>query len=452
MARIFGTDGVRGVANGDLLTPEFAVRLGRAVVTVLVEEGIDRPAIAIGRDPRWSGPMLEAALVAGITGAGGDAVRLGVVPTPAVAHLTMIGDVHAGAVISASHNPVEDNGIKFFGGDGFKLSDAEEDRLEELLHVDVGADPRRPTGTRIGRLFEDPGGVGRYVEHLVAAAAIDLSGLRIVVDTANGAASQVAPQVYRHLGADVVALHADPDGANINADCGSTHPDVIREAVAAHGADIGIAHDGDADRLICADHDGVEVDGDLILAILARDMYRRGELAGGAVATTVMTNLGFRHAMADLGIDVVTTAVGDRYVLEAMRTDHLNLGGEQSGHLICLDHATTGDGILSAVRLLATMQATATPLADLRTVMTRLPQVLVNVRDVDKDALMDTDEVWLAVSEVENQLADAGRVLVRPSGTEPVVRVMVEAPATDTAQQAADRIADVIRAALPVAG
>ena len=448
MARIFGTDGVRALANGDLLTPEFAVRLGRAVVTVLVEEGVERPAIAIGRDPRWSGPMLEAALVAGITGAGGDAIRLGVVPTPAVAHLTATGDVHAGAVISASHNPVEDNGIKFFGGDGFKLTDAEEDRLEELLDETADSEPRRPTGTALGQVFEEPAGIGRYVEHLVAAAATDLSGMSVVVDAANGAASQVAPQVYRHLGADVVALHADPDGANINAGCGSTHPEVVRDAVLAHGADVGIAHDGDADRLICADHAGEEVDGDVILAILARDMHQRGALSGGAVATTVMTNLGFRQAMAGLGIDVVTTAVGDRYVLEAMRTDHLNLGGEQSGHLICLDHATTGDGVLSAVRLLATMRSTGASLAELRTVMTRLPQVLVNVRGVDKDALMDTDDVWLAVSEVENELAESGRVLVRPSGTEPVVRVMVEAPSTDQAQGAADRIAGVVTDAL----
>ena len=448
MARIFGTDGVRARANGDLLTPEFAVRLGRAVVTVLREEGVSRPAVGIGRDPRWSGPMLEAGLVAGITAAGGDAVRLGVVPTPAVAYLTATDGLHAGAVISASHNPVEDNGIKFFGGDGFKLTDAEEDRLEEILQGEDGS--ASPTGTGLGRVFENPAGVGRYVEHLVAVGDTDLAGLRIVVDTANGAASQVAPQVYRHLGADVVALHAAPDGANINAGCGSTHPEVICDAVRAHGADLGIAHDGDADRLICADHTGVEVDGDVILAILAREAHRAGSLAGGSVVTTVMTNLGFRQAMSRLGIGVGTTAVGDRYVLEAMRTEGYNLGGEQSGHLISLDHATTGDGILSAVRLLGTVRTTGQPLAELREVMTRLPQVLVNVRDVDRGGLMDADEVWLAVAEVENQLGDSGRVLVRPSGTEPVVRVMVEAPSADAAQQAADRLADVVADAVPL--
>jgi phosphoglucosamine mutase len=441
MARIFGTDGVRARANGDLLTPELALRLGRALVTVLVEEGIGRPVVAIGRDPRWSGPMLEAALVAGVTSAGGDAVTLGVLPTPGVAHLTAVGDVHAGAVISASHNAVEDNGIKFFGADGFKLTDAEEDRLEELLHGDGDGnrrtDARRPVGTGIGRVLEEPAGVGRYVEHLVSAAATDLSGLKVVVDTANGAASQVAPQVYRHLGADVVALHATPDGANINAGCGSTHPEVVRDAVVAH-------------RLICAGHDGTEVDGDVILAILARDAQERGGLTGDAVATTVMTNLGFHQAMERLGIRVVTTAVGDRYVLEAMRTDGLNLGGEQSGHLIQLDHATTGDGILSAVALLGIVRRTGTPLAELGGVMVRLPQVLVNVRDVDRESLMEADAVWLAVAEVENRLAERGRVLVRPSGTEPVVRVMVEAPTTDEAQQAADHIASVVADAVPL--
>ena len=456
MARIFGTDGVRALANGDLLTPEFALRLGRAVVTVLAEEGVDQPAVAIGRDPRWSGPMLEAALAAGITSAGGDAILLGMLPTPAVAHLTATGDLHAGAVISASHNSVEDNGIKFFGADGFKLTDAEEDRLEEILRGEAeaadGQAARRPTGTRIGRIFEEPAGIGRYVEHVVEAAPTHLQGLRIVVDAANGAASEVGPQVYRHLGADVVALHASPDGANINADCGSTHPEAMCRAVVEHGADIGIAHDGDADRLICADHTGAEVDGDVILAILARDAQRRGVLANDAVATTVMTNLGFRQAMDDLGIKVVTTAVGDRYVLEAMRTDGLTLGGEQSGHLISLDHATTGDGILSAVRLLATMRHTGASLADLRTVMTRLPQVLVNVRDVDRDALMDADRVWMAVSETENRLGNDGRVLVRPSGTEPVVRVMVEAPTTEEAQDTADHLAGVVADTIPLAG
>jgi phosphoglucosamine mutase len=442
--RIFGTDGVRGEANTDL-TPELAVRLGRAIVTVLREEGVERPAITIGRDPRWSGDMLQAALTAGVTSAGGDAIDLGVVPTPAVAHLTATSDAHAGAVISASHNPVQDNGIKFFGRDGFKLSDAEEDRLEELLHEPNGA---RPVATGVGRRYEDVAAVGRYVDHLVAAADADLTGMRIVVDGANGAASTVAPQVYRHLGAEVVAINVDPDGANINAGCGSTHPEVVVAATVAHGADIGIAHDGDADRLICAAADGTEVDGDVILAILAKDLHDHGGLPQNAVATTVMTNLGFRQAMDRLGIRVVTTKVGDRYVLEAMRAEGLNLGGEQSGHLITLDHATTGDGILSAVRLLTAMRRNGATLLDLAAVMTRLPQVLVNVPRVDRAGLDGCDEVWAVVRDVEAELGDGGRVLVRPSGTEPLIRVMCEAPTADAAQSAADRIAAVVARAL----
>lgn len=448
MGRVFGTDGVRALANGDVLTPELALRLGRAVVAVLTEEGVSRPAIAVGRDPRWSGDMLEAALMAGITSAGGDVVRLGVLPTPGVAHHAATADVHAGAVLSASHNPIEDNGIKFFGGDGFKLTDAEEDRLEELLTG--GGQLPRPTGIGIGRVHEEPGAVGRYVEHLVEAADTDLSGIRVVVDAANGSASRVAPQVYRHLGADVVAVHAEPDGRNINDGCGSTHPEAVTAAVLEHGADVGIAHDGDADRLVAADHVGSEVDGDVVLAILARDLQQRGLLVADTVVTTVMTNLGFRRAMGELGIEVVTTKVGDRYVLEAMRADGLVLGGEQSGHLISLDLATTGDGILSAVRLLSTMRRTGAALADLRTVMTRLPQVLVNVRDVDRDALRDAAAVETAVADLEAKLGDEGRVLVRPSGTEPVIRVMVEAPTTEIAQDAADRIAAVVADQVPL--
>ncbi len=441
MERIFGTDGIRAQANS-VVSPELALRLGRAVVSVLVEEGHTRPEVVVGRDPRWSGEMLEAALVAGITSAGGTAVVAGVLPTPAIAHLTATTDAAAGAVISASHNPVGDNGVKFFGGDGFKLSDAEEDRLEELLHEDLGP---RPVGTSIGRVLYVADAIGRYVEHVVASAdGVSLSGLSIVVDCANGAASQIAPQVYRHLGARVVSIFDAPDGGNINDGCGSTHPDVVQAAVREHGADIGIAHDGDADRLICADAAGAEVDGDVILAVLAQDAHQRGALAGDAVATTVMTNLGFHHAMSSHGIDVVTTQVGDRYVLQAMRERQLALGGEQSGHLIALDHATTGDGILSAVQLLTTMARREASLADLAGVMTRLPQVLVNVADVDKARLDDADDVWAVVKDVEAGLDGSGRVLVRRSGTEQLVRVMVEAPTEQDARSAADRIAAAV--------
>jgi phosphoglucosamine mutase len=446
LGRIFGTDGVRGRANAEL-TPELALGLGRALVTVLHEEGTRRPSVLIGRDPRWSGEMLDAALTAGITSAGGDAVSVGVLPTPAVAHLTKRSSAAAGAMISASHNPVGDNGIKFFGPDGYKLSDAEEDRLEQIMTEDAG---RRPRGTDVGRRLRDPAAVARYIEHLSGIVDVDLTGLRIVVDGANGAASSVAPQVYRQLGAEVVEIHCRPDGANINEDCGSTHPEAVCDAVVELGADAGISHDGDADRLIAATHEGVEVDGDVILAVLAREMHHHGTLRGDAVATTVMTNLGFKQAMHALGVDVVETKVGDRYVLEAMLERDLNLGGEPSGHLISLDHATTGDGILSAVRLLSTVRSTGASLKELATVMTRLPQVLVNVEGVDRSGLDDAEAVWEVVRAEEERLGTDGRVLLRPSGTEPVIRVMAEAPSEEDAQAVVDRISDAVRDHLTV--
>ena len=446
MGKIFGTDGVRGVANVDL-TPEMVMDLGRALVTVLHEGGDRRPSILVGRDPRWSGEMIESALVAGITAAGGDAIAVGVLPTPGVAHLTARSSAAAGAIISASHNPVGDNGIKFFGPQGYKLSDDEEARLEQIV---TERSDLRPTGVRIGRRLTDPAGPARYVEHLASIADVDLSGLKIVVDGANGAASNVAPQVYRQLGADVVAIHCKPDGANINADCGSTYPQVVCQAVVEHSADAGVSHDGDADRVIAATHQGAEVDGDVILAILARQMHHHGTLNGDAVVTTVMTNLGFKRAMSALGIEVVETAVGDRYVLEAMRERSLNLGGEQSGHLIDLDHSTTGDGILTAVRLLSVVRSTGATLEELGKVMDRLPQVLINVRDVDRARLPDAEPVWAAVRAEEERLADGGRVLLRPSGTEAIVRVMVEAESHDDAQASADRIADAVRDHLTV--
>jgi phosphoglucosamine mutase len=441
VGRIFGTDGIRGRANEDL-TPELALALGRALVTVLTEEGSKRPSVLIGRDPRWSGEMLDAALTAGITSAGGDAISVGVLPTPAVAHLTNHSSAAAGAMISASHNPVGDNGIKFFGPEGFKLTDDEEDRLEQVMDADAG---RRPRGTDIGRRLRDPAAVARYIEFVTSIVDVDLTGLRVVVDGANGAASSVAPQVYRQLGAEVVEINCRPDGANINEDAGSTHPEAICRAVVEHNADAGISHDGDADRLIAATHEGVEVDGDVILAVLAREMHHHGTLEGDAVATTVMTNLGFKQAMHRLGVEVVETKVGDRYVLEAMRERGLNLGGEPSGHLISLDHATTGDGILSAVRLLSIVRSTGSSLKELATVMTRLPQVLVNVDGVDRERLSDTDEVWEVVREEEARLGDEGRVLLRPSGTEPVIRVMAEAPTEQDAQATVDRISDAVR-------
>lgn len=444
MGRIFGTDGTRGQANVDQ-TPELALALGRALVTILADEGQARPSVIIGRDPRWSGEMLEAALIAGITSAGGDAVTVGVAPTPAIAHLAASSPADAGVVISASHNPMGDNGIKFFGADGYKLSAHHEAQLEQLVHRNDG---RRPTGAGIGRVHAEPAAINRYVDHVVDAADTDLAGMRIVVDGANGAASTVGPEVYRRLGAEVITIHCHPDGRNINDDAGSTHPTEICRAVVEHGADAGISHDGDADRLIASTDRGIEVDGDLILAILAREMHQRRTLKQGTVATTVMTNLGFRHAMRALGIEVVETAVGDRYVLEAMLARGLNLGGEQSGHLIDLDHATTGDGILSAVRLLSVIRSTGASLTDLSGVFTRLPQVLVNVQGVDKAQLAATEAIWEVVHAEEARLGNGGRILVRASGTEPLVRVMAEASTSEDAQQTVDRIADAVRAHL----
>ena len=444
MTVTFGTDGVRGLANVEV-SPQLALALGRAVVTVLAEEGHARPSVLVGRDPRWSGEMLEAALVAGITSAGGDAVTVGVLPTAAVAHLTAGGDAAAGVMISASHNAMPDNGLKVFGGDGFKLTDDEEARLEELLATDPD---RYPTGVAVGRRRHDASGVSRYVADVVAEADVDLHGLHLVVDGANGAAASVAPMVYRQLGAKVTVIGGVPDPELINDGVGSTHPEVVCEAVVEHGADLGVTHDGDADRLLAAAADGTEVDGDVVLAILARDAQQEGVLAGDAVATTVMTNMGFHQAMERLGIGVVTTAVGDRYVLEAMRRDRLVLGGEQSGHLIQLDRCTTGDGLRSAVRLLRAMRRADATLLDLAEVMRRLPQVLVNVPDVDKDRLEDSEVVADAIAAVEGDLGGEGRVLVRSSGTEPLVRVMVEAPTEDGARDAAERIADAVRADL----
>jgi phosphoglucosamine mutase len=440
MGQLFGTDGVRGVANTEL-TPELAVGMGRAVVRTLREEGIDRPVIAVGRDPRASGEMLEAALTAGICSAGGDVIPLGVLPTPGVAYLTSRLGAHSGAMISASHNPVEDNGLKFFGATGYKLTDAEEERIEELLQL---VDDDRPTGTAIGRVRTAEGSLEDYIDHLVAAAGEQrLDGLRVVVDCAHGAATTVAPVVLRRLGADVVPICAEPDGTNINAGCGSTHPEVVQAAVLEHGADVGLAHDGDADRLIAVDADGGIVDGDAILAILAERYHRDRGL--GTVVTTVMTNLGFTRAMEQLGIAVEQTKVGDRYVLEAMLAGGHPLGGEQSGHLILTDHSTTGDGVLSAVVLLTTVAGSGKPLAELAAVMQRMPQVLVNVKGVDKDGLPHADALWAAVRDEESQLDGAGRVLLRASGTEPLVRVMVEADTQERAAEVADRLAAATR-------
>jgi phosphoglucosamine mutase len=453
--KLFGTDGVRGLANADL-TPELALALGRAAVGVLRAEGHgatptggprDQPAVVVGRDPRASGVLLESALVAGILSAGGHVLAAGVVPTPAVAFLTRHYGAAAGAVISASHNAMPDNGIKFFGPEGFKLPDAVEERIEAAVGVaDQGAP--RPVGGQVGGLRRTANdAVEAYLAHLLDGIP-DLGGLEVVVDCANGSAAEIAPEAYRRAGAKVTAVAADPDGHNINDGVGSTHPEHAQAALARTGAAVGLAHDGDADRLLAVDERGQLVDGDVILAIAALDARDRGELPSGTVVTTVMTNLGFRQAMAEHGIRVEQTAVGDRYVLEAMLAGGHTLGGEQSGHLIFLDRATTGDGLLTGLRLLAVMARTGRPLSELARVMRRLPQVLVNVRVADRRALDGAATVWHAVANEEARLGDGGRVLVRPSGTEALVRVMVEAATEPEARATADRLAAVVASEL----
>ncbi|HEU0089839.1 MAG TPA: phosphoglucosamine mutase [Pseudonocardiaceae bacterium] len=442
MTRLFGTDGVRGLANADL-TPELALGLSAAAARVLAEHDLGhRPVAVVGRDPRASGEMLEAAVTAGLTSAGADVLRVGVVPTPAVAHLVSALSADLGVMISASHNPMPDNGIKLFSAGGHKLPDAVEDEISAR----VGAGGERPTGARIGRMRDVPQAVEGYLDHLLAATPHPLDGIRLVVDCANGAASALAPQAYQRAGADVVTLHAEPNGVNINDGCGSTHLDQVRKAVLEHGATLGIAHDGDADRCLAVDAAGEVVDGDQIMAVLALAMREAGELVADTVVATVMSNLGLHLAMRAQRIRVQTTAVGDRYVLEALTAGGYSLGGEQSGHLILPGYATTGDGLLTALRLMARMAATGRALAELAGVLTRLPQVLLNVAVTDRSAVAAAPAVAEAIAVAQAELGETGRVLLRPSGTEPVVRVMVEAPTQAEAETVARRIAAVVAA------
>jgi len=444
MERLFGTDGVRGLANRDL-TAESALALAVTAAHVLIERRRTgaRARAVVGRDPRASGEFLEAAVVAGLASAGVDVVRVGVLPTPGVAHLTDALGADLGVMLSASHNPMPDNGVKFFDARGFKLPDAVEDEIEARLCESWS----RPTGAGVGRVYDDPAAVQRYTEHLLGTLPCPLDGLRVVVDCANGAASAVAPEVLRKAGADVVAIGAEPTGLNINADIGCTHPQALMAAVRTSGADVGIGHDGDADRCLAVDGDGRLVDGDPILAICALAAREQGRLPGAAVVSTVMANLGFRHAMAAHGIRVVETPVGDRYVIEAMRKEGIALGGEQSGHLVFLEHATTGDGVLTALQLLGRMAGTGRSMAELAAVMTRLPQVLVNVAVTDAAVAARSPGLAAAAAAVAAELGDDGRVLVRPSGTEAVVRVMVEAVSEERARSAADRLAAAVEAA-----
>lgn len=444
MPRLFGTDGVRGLANGELLTPEFAVGVCASAARTLSNGSGRRPLAVVGRDPRASGEMLEAAVVAGLTSAGADAIRVGVLPTPGVAHLVAETGADLGVMISASHNPMPDNGIKLFAAGGHKLPDDVEDAIEQQFAEGLGA---RPTGDGIGRVWDAPDATDVYVAHLLSAAPGSLSGLRVVVDCAHGAAALAAPEAYRQAGADVIALHAEPDGLNINDGVGSTHLDLLRSAVLEHGADLGIAHDGDADRCLAVDATGAVVDGDRIMAVLALAMREAGELAHDTLVATVMSNLGLHIAMREAGITLDTTKVGDRYVLERLREGGFTLGGEQSGHVVLPGHATTGDGLLTALQLMSRVAQTGTPLAELASVVTVLPQVLRNVPVADKDAVAASADVAEAVAKAEAELGDTGRVLLRPSGTEQLVRVMVEAPSEDEADAVAGRLAGIVAAA-----
>ncbi len=441
--RLFGTDGVRGVANQEL-TAELALELAVAAAHVLGEAGAfegHRPLAVVGRDPRASGEFLEAAVVAGLASAGVDVLRLGVLPTPAVAYLTADLKADLGVMLSASHNPMPDNGIKFFARGGHKLADELEDAIEARLLEEW----QRPIGAGVGRVHDYPEATDRYVDYVVSTVPNRLDGLKVVVDCANGAASFAAPEALRRAGATVIAIGSEPDGLNINEACGSTHLDLLSAAVVANGADVGVAHDGDADRCLAVAADGSVIDGDQILAILSIAMNESGRLAQGTVVATVMSNLGFRLGMEAAGIKVVETAVGDRYVLEAMRADGYTVGGEQSGHVILLDYATTGDGILTALQLLARITQTKQSLIELAAVMHRLPQVLINVTDVDRTRAETDAELLAAVERASIDLGASGRILLRPSGTEPVVRVMVEAATRDKADAVAGELARVVR-------
>lgn len=484
MPRLFGTDGVRGLANADL-TPELALGLATSAARVLTAppwsqltesdlarrasarraaaelvaeadgprpetpspeeaDGLprfgDRPFAVLGRDPRASGEMLQAAVAAGLASAGIDVVQLGVLPTPAVAFLTADLGADLGIVISASHNAMPDNGIKIFGPGGRKLSDEAEDAIE----AGIGGVTGLPTGAGVGRIRTVPQTTRRYLDHLLLSTPHPLDGLRVVVDCANGAAFSVAPEAYRRAGAEVIVIAGSPDGWNINAGVGSTHMDGLRQAVVEHRADLGIAHDGDADRCLAVAADGSLVDGDAILALLAMGLKDRGELAGDTVVTTVMANLGFHLAMSKAGIAVKTSAVGDRYVLAEMQAGGYCLGGEQSGHIILSQMATTGDGLLTALHLMSILASTGKPLAELAAQIPRFPQVLVNVTVADKHRAMQATSVQQAVAAAQERLGEGGRVLLRPSGTEPFIRVMVEAEAEDAARAIADTLAETV--------
>jgi phosphoglucosamine mutase len=426
MKKLFGTDGVRGVANVYPMTTEMAMQIGRAAAYIF-KDGHRRHRIVIGKDTRLSGYMLENALSAGINSMGVDVLLVGPLPTPGIANITSSMRADAGVVISASHNPFQDNGIKFFSRDGFKLPDEMELRIEELI-FSKKIDSLRPTATEVGKAYRIDDAIGRYVVFLKSTfpKELDLTGLKIVLDCANGAAYKVAPAVFEELGAEVVAVGVKPNGTNINAGCGSLHPEVISKAVREHNANLGIALDGDADRVIFVDEHGNEVDGDRIMAICAIDLLKQKKLRKNTVVATVMSNMGLDIAIKKAGGKVIKTAVGDRYVVEEMRRYGYNLGGEQSGHMIFLDHNTTGDGTLTALQVLAVMGRLGRSLSELAEVMTPLPQVLVNVKVAEKRDIMTIPEIASLVRDIEEKVRDEGRILIRYSGTEPLLRIMIE--------------------------
>lgn len=441
MGILFGTDGVRGIANIEL-TPEMAFDLGRAGSFVLAQQDSNtRPRIMVGKDTRVSGDMLEAALLAGICSTGADALTLGIIPTPAVAYLTQQYNASCGVVISASHNPVQDNGIKFFGPNGYKLPDETEAQIEKLVLAGT-RDLARPAGADVGRIYDVAEATNRYLAFLSSCCTQqqDMSNLTVVLDCANGASYQAAPRIWESLGAKVIAINDQPNGININERCGSTHTASLKKAVIHHKADLGIAYDGDADRCIAVDERGNELDGDYLMTICALDMFRRGSLKPNRIVATVMSNIGLDIALKREGILVDSCAVGDRYVLERMMETGALLGGEQSGHIIFLEHATTGDGLLSSLKLAEVMKRTGLPLSELAREMEKQPQMLVNIKLEDKDTILNHALVLEAMQSAERKLGEQGKLVVRPSGTEPLVRIMAQGPYQDLLQEVIDEI------------
>ena len=445
MARLFGTDGVRGEANVTLL-PEMAYRLGRAATIYFGKESEEQPLIIIGRDTRISGEMFESALTAGICSAGGRAMLVGIIPTPAIAYLARKHKAKAGIVISASHNPFHDNGIKFFGGDGYKLPDAVEDELEAIVHqLETDDNYPRPTAEHIGHIEYRTDLLNQYMEFVLSTCKERFDGVKVVLDCANGAAYEAMPKILRRLGANVKVIHALPNGTNINDRCGSTHLESLQKAVLENGADFGIAHDGDADRCLCVDEKGQIIDGDHILVMCAMDMMKEGKLPYNTVVTTVMANIGFHQAIKKAGGRAEITKVGDRYVLENMLKNGYKIGGEQSGHIIFTDYSTTGDGLITALQVLSSLKRSGRKASDLTALMTTYPQLLVNVKVATKEGWETNEAIKKAIAEGDKELGENGRILVRPSGTEPLIRVMAEGPDQAQLDRICHAIADVVK-------